>query len=304
MSIHLRLLNTYLRHIEKPWLGRVTDIGKLRRGFERSARFGFRTPPFATVLPDRLGDVPVEWVQVRPRRTGVILYLHGGAYLMGSPATHRAMLARISKMTRLRACLPDYRLAPEHPFPAALDDAVVCWQGLVDRGYRPDQIILGGDSAGGGLMLALLARLLACGARPAAAFAFSPWTDMTLSGASLAENLDRDPLLPMSRVIEARDMYLADAPASDPGASPLFAEFHQTPPIFLQASKTEILRDDTLRMAAGLTSQGSSVTVDLWDGTPHVWPIFQGWLPEADIALNRVAAFIAAQLPELPATGN
>jgi acetyl esterase/lipase len=304
MSLQLRLLTAYLRVIEKPWLRRVTEIAKLRRGFERSARLGFRDPAFALYLPDRLNGVAAEWAQVRPGRPGVILYLHGGAYLMGSPATHRAMLARLSQMTGLRACLPDYRLAPEHPYPAALEDAMACWRGLVDRGYAPDRIVLGGDSAGGGLMLALLARLLARGERPAAAFALSPWTDLTLSGESLRENARRDPLLPVTRVTEARGMYLGGTPPEDPGASPLFAAFPGPPPVFLQAARTEILRDDTLRMAEALRTQGGAVTVDLWPDAPHVWPIFQGWLPEADAALRRVAAFIAAELRALPAGGS
>lgn len=295
MSLRLRLLNAYLKRVEKPWLARVKDPVKVRAGFERSARL-FRDPAFALYLPDRLGDVPVLWAQVRPRASGVILYLHGGAYVMGSPTTHRAMVARLSEMTGLRAVLPDYRLAPGHPFPAALEDALAVWDGLVARGYAPGRIVLGGDSSGGGLMLALLSVLLQRGERPALAFAFSPWSDLTLSGESFAANAARDPLLPTSQAELVLKYYLCGADAADPRASPLFARFPDAPPVFLQAAQTEILRDDTLRMAAALRAQGADVTVDLWGHLPHVWPIFQGWLPEADDALRRASAFIAQAL--------
>lgn len=296
MSLRLKLINAYLRRVEKPWLARVKTPAEVRAGFERSARL-FRDPPLALYLPDRLDGVASLWAQVRPRRAGVILHLHGGVYLMGSPRTHRAMLARLSAMTGLRALLPDYGLAPERPSPVALEDALAVWRALVGRGYRPDEIVLSGDSAGGGLMLALLARLLAAGERPACAVAMSPWTDLTLTGASLAENAVRDPLLPVSRIEEARDFYLAGADPAGPGVSPLFAEFPGAPPVFLQAAETEILRDDTLRMAGRLRAAGAEVELDLWGDLPHVWPIFQGWLPEADEALARHARFITARLP-------
>lgn len=295
MSLRLRLLNSYLRRIEKPWLRRVSDPLRMRRGFERSSRV-FRDPKGALYLPDRLNGVPVLWAQVGARRTGAILYLHGGAYLVGGPATHRAMCARLSQLTGLRCCLPQYRLAPEHPFPAALEDALAAWDGLLARGYPARHIVLGGDSAGGGLMLALLARLLQRGQRPAAAFAMSPWTDMTLSGNSLRENAGRDPLLPVQRIEEARGFYLGQCDPADPGVSPLLARFPDAPPVLLQASRSEVLRDDTTRMAQVLRDQGAPVELDLWRGTPHVWPIFQGWLPEADVALGRIAAFVRAKL--------
>ncbi|MDJ0629304.1 MAG: alpha/beta hydrolase [Rhodobacter sp.] len=295
MSLRQRLLNGFLRRVEKPWLARVTDPAMERRAFDRAARF-FRTPPFACYLPDDVAGVPGDWAWVRPSRDEIILYIHGGAHLIGSPRTHRAMLARLSQMTGLRVFLPDYRLAPENPFPASLQDARTVWQGLVARGYAPDRIVLGGDSSGGGVMLALLAALLADGQRPAAAFAFSPWTDLTLSGESFTSNAARDVLLPASQAETVLEYYLAGQSPDDPRASPLFATFPDAPPIFLQAAKTEILRDDTLRMAGALRAQGAEVTVDLWGHLPHVWPIFQGWLPEADEALGRVAGFIETVL--------
>lgn len=303
MSLRLRLLRGYLRRVEKPWLARVSSVAKVRAGFERSARL-FRDPPFVCYLPDVLAGVPCVWAQARPRQRGVILHFHGGVYLVGSPATHRAMLARLSALTGMRALLPDYRLAPEHRYPAALEDARTVWDALIARGYRADEIILCGDSAGGGLMLALLSRLLADGQRPAAAVALSPWTDLTLTGASLKANAARDPLLPVERMEEARDHYLAGADPADPGVSPLFADYPDCPPVFLQTAKTEVLRDDTLRLAERLQSLGVVVELDLWGHLPHVWPIFQGWLPEADEALARVAAFMTARLPSPPPSGS
>ncbi len=186
----------------------------------------------------------------------MILWLHGGVHLMGSALTHRAMLARLGALTGCRACLPEFRLAPEHPYPAGLEDALAVWDGLVAAGHAPGSILLGGDSSGGGLMLALLARLLARGQRPAAALAFSPWTDLTGSGASLVENAGADPMLPVSRYAEACGYYLAGTDPADPGASPLYARFPGCPPVWLHVSQTEILRDDTLRMARASAGRG------------------------------------------------
>ena len=295
MSWQRRLLIGVLRRVVKPRLARVTDPLRERRGFERAAKV-FRRPAHALFLDDTVGGVPGQWASVRASGRGVVLYFHGGAHLIGSSGTHRALVARISALTGLRAFLPDYRLGPEHAFPASLQDARAVWDGLVARGYAPGRIVLGGDSSGGGLMLALLSVLLQRGERPALAFAFSPWTDLTLSGESFAVNAARDPLLPTSQAELVLKYYLCGADAADPRASPLFARFPDAPPVFLQAAETEILRDDTLRMAAALRAQGADVTVDLWGHLPHVWPIFQGWLPEADDALRRASAFIVQAL--------
>jgi monoterpene epsilon-lactone hydrolase len=273
MSLRLALVTAYMRWVEKPFLARAPGPATVRARFERSARL-FRDPPFSLYLPDRFGGVPGLWVQNRRTGPGVILFLHGGAYVMGSPRTHRAMVARLCRQSGAAAALPDYRLAPEHPFPAALEDAGAAWAGLRARGHAAGEILLAGDSAGGGLALALLALLLAQGERPAGLVAFSPWTDMTLSGESLAANAAADPLLPAARVTEARDTYLQGADPADPRASPLFADFPGAPPVFLQAARTEILIDDTRRMAHGCDA-GGAVTLDLWEDAPHVWPILR-----------------------------
>ncbi len=302
MGWRLTLLNTCLGAIEKPALTRADPL-EARRRFERQGRL-FRPPPFSLFQDDQLGGVAATWASCRATRPEIILYFHGGGYFMGSPFTHRAMLARISHLSGLRACLPDYCKAPEHVFPAALEDAKIAWNTLISRGYPAHKIILGGDSAGGGLMLALLAKLLSNGEKPAAAFAFSPWTDLTLSGESITQNARSERILPASRLQETCDGYADVTAPDDPGISPLFADFTGAPPIFLQCASTELLRDDTLRLAKNLNSAGVDVTLEQCGNLPHVWQIFQGHLPEADAALSRTADFIRQQVPSAPPTGN
>lgn len=295
-SRRLRLLNALLRHVVRPRIARTRGPGQARRDLDRAARLWFRQPPYLSAYRDARGT---GWVYLRgsdPRR--VILYFHGGGYVAGGLRSHQGMLGRLSKLSGLPVCVPDYRLAPQARFPAAFDDAMAAWRDLLDRGHAPEDIVLGGDSAGGGLMLALLARLCAEGMRPRAALAFSPWTDLTCSGASLAENAARDPLLPPERSAELVALYLGDAPPDDPRASPLFARFDAPPPVLFQVSESEILRDDTLRMADRLRAAGGDVTVQMWPDTPHVWQIGDGWVPEARAALRQAAEFVQAAFAE------
>ena len=227
----------------------------------------------------------------------MILWVHGGAHVMGSARTHRALVARLCALTGMRGCLPDFRLAPEHPFPASLEDCLAVWDGLRALGHPPGEIVLGGDSSGGGVSLALLAVLLGRGERPAAAVALAPFTDHTGESPSFRENVESDGFLPAHRLGEVRALFLAGADPRDPRASPLYADFPDGPPVFLQVAKTEILRDDSLRMAERLRKQGVRVELDLWDDAPHVWAAFHGLIPEADEALERAARFIRGCFP-------
>jgi epsilon-lactone hydrolase len=295
MTLRLQLLRFWLRRFEKPALARVAPL-VAREQFEKQGQ-KFPDPPFALYSEDRFGELPVTWVAARVRRPGVILWIHGGAHVTGSPRTHRAMVARLCAMTGLRGCLPDYRLAPEHPFPASLEDSEAAWDGLRALAYAPAEILLGGDSSGGGVMLALLALLLARGERPAAAIAIAPFTDLTGESPSFRENAEADPFLPAERLGEVQDLFLAGADPRDPRASPIFARFEGAPPVFLQVARTEILRDDSLRMARLLEGQGVEVELDLWDDCPHSWAMCQGFLPEADAALRNIARFIRARCP-------
>ena len=293
MSLARNLLNPWLRLTEKRRLAREIDPAALRRTLEAKARLFFHAPRGTAFARDRIGDVPVQWVAARgvAREAGpLLLYFHGGGYVFGSSDTHRALLGRLSAETGLPACLADYRLAPEHPFPAAFEDALAVWRDLANR---PGGVILGGDSAGGGLALAVLGEILREGLPgPVALFAFSPLTDFTLSGESLRVNAGADVMLPAARAPETAELYLQGAPAGDPRASPLFADFTGAPPVWLTAGDTEILLDDTRRMAARLRAQGVAVTETIARDLPHVWPFFHALLPEARTTLHALAGWI------------
>lgn len=291
MSLRARLLRLLLRAVARPLLAHSMDPAAARRRFLRAARVIFRAPPLSLILPFT-ADLPGLWVQNQPRGPGVVLYFHGGAYIMGAPETHAAMLAELMRMSGQQAFLPRYRLSPEHPFPAAFEDALAAWNALIARGYTPDRIILGGDSAGGGLALALLSHLCLTDQPPAGAFVFSPWTDMTFSGDSIRENAAREQMLPAARLDDVRAMVSAGADPADPRLSPLWARFPGAPPVLVHVAETEILRDDSLRLAGPLPGAEIRMAGDL----PHVWPIFHNCLPEARDTLDVTAAFIRACL--------
>ncbi|WP_413720042.1 alpha/beta hydrolase fold domain-containing protein [Silicimonas sp. MF1-12-2] len=292
MSARLTALNLLLRTVGRPLLKRTKTPERARRDFDLAARWIFLGP--RTNASRRvIAGVPV--LDVRPPSASgdaVLLYFHGGGYITGNAASHLPMVGSIAGKAGLRAVLPDYGLAPERPFPAAFEDALATWNGLRNEGTDARRIVLGGDSAGGGLALALLAHLLAAGERPAGLFAFSPWTDLTLGGETLRTNARSDLILPVERIEELRTMVAPQADLADPRLSPLFAGFEGAPPVYLQASRTEILLDDTLRIERRLRNAGVDTQVDLWPDAPHVWQLFRSWIPEADEALDRTAEFV------------
>lgn len=302
------VLNRWLRLTEKRYLARETDPAALRARFERRVRLLF-PPPSGVPMRDGVltgggGEIPALWIgEAAGRGTAagparpVVLYLHGGGYVFGSPHTHAPMLARLAQLSGVCACLPDYRLAPEHPFPAALVDARAAYRGLLAQGVPPDRIVLGGDSAGGGLALALLSDLCLAGLpRPAGLFALSPLTDLTFSGDSFRRNARADALLPATRGRDLVEMYLAGADPTQPGASPLRARFDAAPPVLLFAGDTEILLDDARRMAEVLCGQGVETDLRIARDLPHVWPFFWRYLPEAAATMTEIAGWIRQRL--------
>jgi epsilon-lactone hydrolase len=222
-----------------------------------------------------------------------VLFLHGGAFIIGSPSLYRHLTWRIASATRARVLCLDYRLAPEHPFPAALDDAVAAYCWLLADGADPQRVAVIGDSAGGGLGLSLLLRLRDEGIPlPAAAVALSPWTDLALTGASLSRNASADPLVIAEHARRFVDCYLAGADPRSPYASPLYGEPAGLPPTLIQVGSDEVLRDDAVRMAARMRDAGCRVELEIWPRMPHVWHLFAPVMPEARRAIARIGTFV------------
>ncbi|MEL7000009.1 MAG: alpha/beta hydrolase fold domain-containing protein [Pseudomonadota bacterium] len=311
MSLRLRLLNLGLRLLVKPKLRRMKDPQNLRDSLERDASRFFACPEDANFVADlirrpeppaKVGMIEALWAsQGRPDRRRVILYLHGGAYIAGSPRTHRHLAAALAGAAGVRAIVPDYRLAPDHPFPAALEDALSSYRHLLSAGYDPSEIAVAGDSAGGGLGLALLLKLQAEDLpRPACYVGFSPWTDLSGESETLRRNARRDVMLPISRMKDATGFVLNGHDPKDPLVSPVFGDWSAPPPALLFAGRHEVLLGDSIRMAEVLRATGGDVTLELWRHTPHAWPIFVGRLPEADHAVATAGRFIARHLCAQP----
>lgn len=272
---------------------RRADPAGLRRSLLIKSRLFFHAP--RGIARTVGADNSVVLTPRAPSLGQVILYFHGGGFVFGAPETHAAMVAALVKRTGVAAVLPRYPLAPEHPFPAAIDHAVAAYHAA--RADYPDaEIIIGGDSAGGALALSLLAVLIKDGAAlPAGVFAFSPLTDLSYSGDSFRSNAQVDVELPAERALEMAEMYLRGADPSDPRASPLCAEFEGAPPVWITVGDTEILLDDSRRIAARLRLQGVDVTLVQERDLPHVWPVFHNILPEARRTLDTLADWIKAQ---------
>lgn len=225
-----------------------------------------------------------------------ILHFHGGGYVIGSAALYRDFSWRVSAAARTPVLYFDYRLAPEHPFPAALDDAVAAYRWLSGR-IDPERIAFLGDSAGGGLVLGALYRLRDEGLPlPAATVAISPWADLALTGASLQSNAAADPMLDPRRMPEFADYYLRGADARHPYASPLYGDASGLPPTLIHVGSDEVLRDDSTRMAARMKAAGCDVEVEVWPRMPHAWHLYARILPEGREAIARAGAFVQQRL--------
>lgn len=226
-----------------------------------------------------------------------ILYLHGGGYIVGSPKSHIAMCARLAKRSGAVVTVIDYRLAPEHPYPACVDDCVAAYRDLASR-VDPALITIAGDSAGGGATLATMCGLRDAGdTLPACGYVLSPWTDLTGSGESMHTKADVDPMIDPAYVVETAELYAGDTPLDHPGVSPLFADLTGLPPIFVQTGSDEVLLSDSTMFAERATAAGVTVRLDVVDGMWHVFQAFAGMMPEATNALIRASQFIRAATP-------
>jgi epsilon-lactone hydrolase len=270
---------------EKPTLERV------RSGMEKVAE---RVAGDVTCEPVDLAGVKAEWIVPPGAAERVILYLHGGGYVMGSINTHRAMVARIARAAQARALALDYSLAPEHPFPAAVDDTTASYRWLLQQGYRSNQLVLAGDSAGGGLALAALIALRDTNAPlPACVVAISPWTDMEGTGESMKTKADKDPMVAGNvGLLNMAKLYLAGADPKNPLASPLYADYRGLPPMLIHVGETETLLDDSTRVAERAKSAGVKVDLEVWDEMIHVWHVFAKLLPEGQQAIDRIGRYV------------
>jgi epsilon-lactone hydrolase len=242
-----------------------------------------------------LGGVSAEWSIVPESEPGcVLLYFHGGGYCSGSVRSHRRLVSEAGRSAAARTLAVEYRLAPEHPFPAALDDALTAWRFLLSQGVSPSRIAVGGDSAGGGLTVALINHLRTAGAeQPACAWLVSPWTDLTMSGASLASKDAVDPLIHKGYLEElARALLPADFDRKDPRVSPLYANLRGFPPTLVQVGSDETLLDDAVRFAAAAGAADVAVTLEIWPHMIHAWPLWNAHLEAGRLALAGAGAFM------------
>ncbi|MCU0647651.1 MAG: alpha/beta hydrolase [Gemmatimonadaceae bacterium] len=255
------------------------------------------------VEPVMVGTVRAEWVgEAATPDAPVLLFLHGGGYLAGSADTHRPLAAALARRLGARALVPDYRLAPECPFPGAVEDSLAAYRYLLELGIPAERIVIAGDSAGGGLTVAgTLAARDAGLPMPRALACFSPWVDLAHAGASLDENEERCSMLRRAAVEKAATAYLAGASPHHPLASPVYAELDGLPPLLVHSSADELLRDDGVRLAARARAARVPVEFALYARVPHAWQHFERVLPEARASLDAAARFLARVTPRGPA---
>jgi acetyl esterase/lipase len=271
------------------------DLAALRAGFEEVMK---HIPVAVDVRKTRveLGGVGAVEVSISGVETSnVILYFHGGVYVIGSADATVPLASDIARRSKAKVVSVDYRLAPEHPYPAAVDDARTAYEGLLAQGVEPKNIAFAGESAGAGLVVALLLTLRDAQApMPASAFMMSPYVDLTLSGNTIVDKRDVDPLF-TEEVLRMRvSDYVASDDPSNPLISPVFGDFHGLPPMLIQVGSHELLLSDAIRLAEGAAEDDVAVALEVTPGVPHVFQGYAAFLDEGDQALNRAAVFLTS----------
>jgi epsilon-lactone hydrolase len=265
------------------------------RGVLAAAFSAFPSAGEVKCEPVNANGVKAEWISAynaAPDRA--ILYLHGGGYVMGSIETHRELAARLSKAAQARCLVIDYRLAPENPFPAAVDDSITAYRWLLAQGYKPDRIVIAGDSAGGGLAVSTLVALRDIGTPlPAAAVCISPWVDFEAEGESMSSRAAQDPLVTRDMILNLAKMYMGEKGSlREPLAAPINAYLNDLPPLFIQVGNSETLLDDSTRLADKAKEAGVDATLQIWDEMPHVWHLAAPILPEGQEAIDKIGEFV------------
>jgi acetyl esterase/lipase len=289
------LLRSLLRFLLRPLLGTRFSISVHRRTLPLVAN-GTPAVRGTHCTAIELASVPTERVEsgMAAAKPGAILFFHGGGYCIGAPATHRSLTSRLSRATDIAVYAPDYRLAPEHPHPAALDDAVSAYRGLLALGMDGGHIVIAGDSAGGGLTLACAIALRDAGLPPPSALILlSPWVDLDCNGSTMRSHANRDPVLTPDGLRRWGRAYLAGRSAATPACSPLQAELRGLPPTLIQVGSEEILLDDSRRLHQRLIAAGVASRLHEYEGLWHDFQLQGGVLQGADEAIKEIAVFIA-----------
>jgi acetyl esterase/lipase len=303
-SWQARILNAYFRALirRQPCGDERTLALRSRKHFGAPKLLQWLRTVGLRLTPVGEGPARGEWVAPPEPEGGVILYFHGGGYVAGSAATHRPITAALARLNRRRVFAADYRLAPEHRFPAALDDAFAAYRALLDGsltggGVAASAVALAGDSAGGGLVLATMLRAREEGLElPACAVCFSPWTDLAGTGESRITNDGRCVFLRPGNCAEFAGAYLGGASPLDPYASPLFGDLAGLKPVLLQVGSTELLLDDARRLDTRIRKAGGQSVLEVYDDVAHCWQMLDGFVPEARRALRSASRFIGEHL--------
>jgi acetyl esterase/lipase len=298
MSFRGELLRIAVRATLKQPDDRPPDANEIRARLDRYTLLAPRPPKGVRTERSTVGGVPSMRVTDPDTEADKhVLYLHGGAYCHGRPSHYRDFIWRIARRARASVHVLDYRLAPEHPFPAAIDDAVGAYKALLAAGADPKRVVVMGDSAGGGLTFASLLRLRDEGApMPAVAVAMSPWTDLTLGSKSASLFARTDPMLSVGQARVFARWYAGTVDLRHPYISPVYGDPTGLPPALIQVGSDEILRDDTVRMTERLRKAGVEVQCEVWPRMPHVWQMFARLVPESRLAIDHIGAFMRRRL--------
>ena len=293
-SWQARTTSFVLRHWFKPRLARTPDAFAARKVM--SGGSPMPAPRGAQATAATVGGIAGEWMTADGVPTvATLLYLHGGGYFACTPQTYRAVTASFA-IAGFKTFAPDYRLAPENPFPAGLEDAVAAYRGLLET-HSPQQLVVAGDSAGGGLSMALMLSLRERGMPlPAAAALFSPFVDLAATGESARTNSERCAMFDSESFGRAAQYYLGDRDRRAPLASPLYAELQGLPPLLIHVGADETLLDDSRRLAERAQRAGVKTQIKIWPAVPHVWQLFQRWVPEGRSSLREAGMFFAREV--------
>jgi monoterpene epsilon-lactone hydrolase len=291
----LDLVIERIRRVYRSW-SRDTPVAQMRSDWD--AAFQPRTVPVSCERVSA-GGVDGEWIAGSDaHHDKAILYFHGGGFRLGSVSSHRELIARIAEASGCRVLAINYRLAPEHRFPAPLEDAIAAYGWMIDQGLSPENIAFAGDSAGGNLVLAAMLGLRERGAPlPAAAVLMSPWTDLAVTGESYVSRADADPIHQRPMILALAKNYLGnDGDPRDPMASPLYADLTGLPPLLIQVGDRETVLDDSVMFADKARAAGIDVELQIWDGMIHVFQMFASELAEARQAIDSIAKFLKRHL--------